>query len=56
VSYLPEPLKPCCGPSVSMLIGTLWTGLVQDGDELVGLHCFRRLSDQVASAIDSINR
>ncbi|CAM6088872.1 unnamed protein product [Calypogeia fissa] len=26
-----------------------------DGDDLVGLHCFRRLSDQLASAMDSIN-
>lgn len=28
----------------------------QDTDELVGLHCFRHLRDQLSSALDSINR
>lgn len=28
----------------------------QDGDDLIGLHCFRHLRDQLAMSVDAINR
>lgn len=33
-----------------------WCILLKDGDELIGLHCFRHLRDHVTTSVDSINR
>jgi hypothetical protein len=29
--------------------------VLQEGDELVGLHCFRRLGEELDTAVESVN-